>query len=261
MHTAIQLNASQFDVEIDGQRVDIGALLPDWHALDRFGIVVTEALGSLGASLLIQLTITAFYDFRREHRRMRAVYPEIYLFHVGGKWGDHSTLDFWPPRKEVFLPADPPQVLAALNNFAITRLAVPDAPGAKAKSIDWLDDGKERTTARERITSVFCYGAGGSVGDADVRISATGPVTEENISAILDPHSILAASESRQIGDTPTDVVFRLYLGSVRDRQSEVAADIRVAKAETRKRLREAGPYSESYRRIEFARALSLFTT
>src|ERR1700694_6007486 len=107
MHTAIQLNAKLFDIEIEGRRVALDALLPDWNSTERFGIIVRQPLGSLGASLLIQAVITAFYDLRRARKQVGAVYPEIYLLHVGGRWGDHSTLDFWPPRKEVFVADDP----------------------------------------------------------------------------------------------------------------------------------------------------------
>ena len=256
MHTAKQLNASLFDIDIDGRRVDINALLPDWHFHDRFGIVVTEPLGSLGASLLIQSTITAFYDFRRAHRKIAAVYPEIYLFHVGGHWGDHSTLDFWPPRKEVFVTDDPREVLMAINDRGITRLAVTGEPAAMAH-VDWQDNGKERTTAKERMTSIFCYGADGVVSGADVRISATSPVTEENISAILDPASILVDSGR---GEAYGDPVMRQYLGVVRTRMGEVAAPARATIADRRRQRIEGGGLSESFRRIGFNEASRLLT-
>ena len=256
MHTARQLNASLFDIDIEGRRVDINALLPDWQFHDRFGIVVAEPLGSLGASLLIQAAITAFYDFRRAHRKLGAVYPEIYLFHVGGHWGDHSTLDFWPPRKEVFVADDPREVLMAINDRGITRLAV-TGESASLAHIDWQDNGKERTTAKERMTSIFCYGPDGVVSDADVRISSSSPVTEENISAILDPASILVDSGR---GETHGDPVMRQYLGVVRTRMDEVAAPVRATISDRRRRRIEGGGLSESYRRIGFNEASRLFT-
>jgi hypothetical protein len=256
MHTAKQLNASLFDIDIEGRRVDVGTLLPDWHFHDRFGIIVTEPLGSLGASLLIQAAITAFYDFRRAQRKPAAVYPEIYLFHVGGQWGDHSTLDFWPPRKEVFVADDPREVLMAINDRGITRLAVTGEPSA-LPHVEWQDNGKERTTARERITSSFCYGPDGTVSGADVHISAKSPVTEENISAILDPESILIDSGR---GETHADPVMRQYLGAVRSRSAEVPASVRAAIADRRRRRIEGGGLTESFRRIGFNEALRLFT-
>lgn len=257
MHTARQLKASLFEIDVDGKRVDLDGLLPNWHCHDRFGIVVTEPLGSLGASLLIQAAITTFYDYRRAHRKVGAVYPEIYLFHVGGHWGDHSTLDFWPPRKEVFVADDPREVVMAINDRGITRLAVSGEPGAIAH-VDWQDNGKERTTARERITSTFCYAPGGDVGGADVRISATSSVTEENISAILDPQAILSAAGP---GDTRADPVMRQYLGVVRERSNEIPAPLRAGIAGRRRQRIEAGGLSESYRRISFNEALRLLTT
>ena len=54
------------------------------------------------------------------------VYPEIYLFHIGGPHGDFSYFDFWPPRKEVQVAASQPvSLLEAINAHGITRLAMP----------------------------------------------------------------------------------------------------------------------------------------
>jgi hypothetical protein len=101
MHVADQLFAEAFEVRIRDERVSPEAVFPDWSLLDRFGIVVTEPLGGLGASLLLQLAIAKFYSVRPDRRASMPVYPEIYLFHVGGPHGDFSYFDFWPPRKEV----------------------------------------------------------------------------------------------------------------------------------------------------------------
>jgi hypothetical protein len=54
MHVADQVLAEAFEVQIGGERVGPEAVFPDWSRLDRFGIVVTEPLGGLGASLLLQ---------------------------------------------------------------------------------------------------------------------------------------------------------------------------------------------------------------
>src|SRR4051812_30763209 len=109
MHTATQLHSSMFAVTRRGQRSSREALLPRWCPSDRLGVVMTETFGALAASHLIQIAITAFYDAspaRREGKLGRAddpkaIYPEIYLFHVGARHGDHSGFDFWPARKEV----------------------------------------------------------------------------------------------------------------------------------------------------------------
>lgn len=152
------------------------------------------------------MPITAFYDLRRARGNTAAVCPEIYLSHTGGHWGDHGPLDFWPPRKEVFVANDSTEVLEAINNLGITRLAVPPGrPGVR--HADWQDNGKERTTAKERFASVFCYGVDGAVSGADVCISAASDVTEENIAAILDPQSVLTAWLREDSHDAPGDPV------------------------------------------------------
>ena len=93
MHAASQLFVEAFDVQVDGERVSPDAVFPDWSPLDRFGIVVTEPLGGLGASLLLQLAIAMFYSVRPDRRAGTPVYPEVYLFHVGGPHGDFSNFD------------------------------------------------------------------------------------------------------------------------------------------------------------------------
>jgi hypothetical protein len=64
MHAASQLFVEAFEVQIEGERVSPDTVFPDWSPLDRFGIVVTEPLGGLGASLLLQLAIAMFYSVR-----------------------------------------------------------------------------------------------------------------------------------------------------------------------------------------------------
>lgn len=254
MHTATQLTASMFAVEIEGRAADLNALLPEWQAHDRFAIIVRGPLASVGASLLIQAAITRFYDWRRLSGRRLNVYPEMFLFHVGGRWGDHSTLDFWPPRKEVFLADDPGEILGALNDYAITRLAIPDGMFA-APPCNWVDEAKERNAAADRMTSIFRYDAGGNVADSDVRITATGPVTEENINAILQPESVLQAWSSAESKALST-AQLRPYLQAIRERLDEVPAPIRQEISAQRRSILAAKERSETFGRIRMPEAL-----
>ncbi len=77
MHAASQLFVEAFEVQIEGERVSPDTVFPDWSPLDRFGIVVTEPLGGLGASLLLQVAIALFYSVRPDRRAGTPVYPEI----------------------------------------------------------------------------------------------------------------------------------------------------------------------------------------
>ena len=163
MHTATQLDVSMFAVQIDGKIADRDALLPAWHPYDRLGVLVHDPFGGVGASLLVQLTITAFYDARPGRRDGTPQYPEIYLFHVGGRYGSHGYFDYWPPRKEIFVENDAAAVLRAVNDRAITRLAVVDGKPSAPRHDLW-----ERAAAEDRIISAFAYSADGRVENADV---------------------------------------------------------------------------------------------
>lgn len=138
MHVAELLKSENLSIEINAQDAVLNDLFPNPHRYDRYGFVVTEPYGGLGASLLIQAAIVHFYDFLPERRDVEPMYPEIYMFHVGGKYGDHSSFDFWPPRKEIFLDAgQPAEILSALVDRGITRLALPEGVWASRYPTRW----------------------------------------------------------------------------------------------------------------------------
>lgn len=190
MHTARQLKSTYFSVRHWGRPATRTDLLPDWNPLDRLGIVVTTPFGGVGASHLIQLAITAFYDVRPSRRDSltgkdeKAIYPEIYLFHVGGRHGDYSSFDFWPARKEVFVASEPRLVLDAINDRAITRLAVPDK-----KPRDVVHEFKEPAAARDRIATAFVYSPDGRVSEPEWEIAGLHRHTEDNPAGVLNPES------------------------------------------------------------------------
>jgi hypothetical protein len=83
MHVVTLLKANMFDVEIDGKPASIAEALPDWNPHDRFGLVIDDALGGIGATHLPQIAITSFYDVKPSRRTELTVYPEIYAFLIG----------------------------------------------------------------------------------------------------------------------------------------------------------------------------------
>jgi hypothetical protein len=261
MHTARQLRASDFRIEIDGAPANLASLFPDWHPHDRFGVVVHEPYGALGASYLIQASIVAFYDVRPERRAGRgpgidepndvAIYPEIYVFHVGGRHGDHSMFDFWPARKEVFVATDPRVVLDAINDRAITRLVVPDGPSMSVEH-----EYKEPAAARDRIQSVFVYSATGQVRAPNIAISGLRPAVEANARETLDPEKLRATVTALEL-ERPilTDPVLlqRDWAHRVVQRAGEAQDGLELA------RLRRAAlkDRRETYRRIGVDDALN----
>jgi hypothetical protein len=257
MHTATQLDVSMFCVEIDGQVSDRDALLSAWHPYDRLGVVVHDPVGGVGVSLLVQLAITAFYDERPSRRNGAPQYPEIYLFHVGDRYGNHSYFDYWPPRKEVFVDNEAGAVLAGINERAITRLAVPDGAPSAARYDRW-----ERFAAEDRILSAFAYSADGRVKNADVTLTGKDPQTEMNATATLHPDRALTRILSSPAYPLPPDlgdaaVLDRKLFGKhFMARIHEVDADDLRSAVEQRARITEGGVVSETYRRISVAEAL-----
>ncbi|MSO41217.1 MAG: hypothetical protein EXQ70_04875 [Solirubrobacterales bacterium] len=235
-----------FEIELEGQSASIEDLLPGWQSHDRYGLVIDRPLGGIGASLLTQVAITKFFDHRRSNgREAPAVYPEIYAFHVGGRWGDHTIYDFWPAYKEVFVPADADLVLEAINGRAITRLAVPDGPIASA-DFWWPDEG----SALDRIVSAWTYDPDGRVIEGDLTITGLSPQTEENPAWLLDLDAAIASASQ---SDDPDD---RRWADSARGRLEEVPARERERVATSRAGVLEGGMAIETYSRISTHEAL-----
>lgn len=123
MHLMALLKSELFEIEIAERRSSIDELFPDWNPLDRFGLVIDEAFGGLGATHLLQAAMCAYYDAKASRRTNLTVYPEIYAFHIGRGFGAHAHYDFWPARREVILETlDHREVLDAINDRGITRL-------------------------------------------------------------------------------------------------------------------------------------------
>lgn len=253
MHVATLLKTGMFDVEIDGQPATLDALFPDFNAHDRFGLVIDEAYGGIGATHLLQAAMMAYYDARPSRRSSRAVYPEIYAFHIGRGHGAHAPFDFWPARREVILEtSDHRLILDAINDRGITRLAVPDR-----SMRDVVHRPKEEDAAFDRIASAFVYSPGGIVADADIRIAGNDRRTEHNPKQTLRPLAEVAATRVVNSLGVPVKEADDEYLHWLRARDGDVSEQERDAIRARREALKsDAGLVTESYRRVSVAEAL-----
>lgn len=265
MHVAHQLKQENLQVTIDQQDADLNMLFPNGHKFDRYGFLITEPYGSFGASLLIQAAIVHFYDIDPARRDTEPMYPEIYMFHVGGAFGDHSSFDFWPARKEIFVQAhQPADLLAAIVDRGITRLAVPDiTPGNPELLKDGANTFADIGSARNLLASCFVYNASGRTDDADVVLSSDHASFESNIPRTLDREPILekyyAAPESMSLAgpSVPTDT--DRWVDHVQSRKDEVDRDaIRLSAAQRRHRVGDRLVRTESFRKVSVEDMLSL---
>jgi hypothetical protein len=233
---------------------DREALL-DYRLHDRLGVVVTSPLGGLGASLMIQLATTAYYD-ARPARRSEPSYADIYVFHVGGRQGDFSNFDLRPSRKEVFIP-EQKDVLGTINAHAITHLVVPDAP---VRSVNHVF--KEPEAARDRIRHCFAYSPSGRAHNADIALNALDHRMVEDQLNCIDPTQTLSnipaflefetTAEQRQ--DTAD------WADSFRQRLTEVSQEDRARAMTYREAISANGLPRETYRRISIDEALGMLS-
>ena len=254
MHTSYQLKESNFAISLCGVGSTRDDVFPDWTSHDRVGIVVDKPFGGVGASLLLQVSITLFYDVCQK-RKTEPFYPEVYLFHVGGRYGDHSSYDIYPPRKEVFVDDDPVAILEAINDRAITRLIVVDGEQGNPKH-----HFKEPASAKERLVSAFAYSPTGRVNSPDIEIEALKRCVIANTNMALRSGKKAYAelmeslSKSPKGPTLPVDEKHPVLVS----RADEVSIEVRDSIIQQRDEISTNGLPLESYRRITVAQALNM---
>ena len=241
MHSSNELRSDAFAILLDGAPASIEQVLPGFDERDRLGVVVRHPCGAVGASTLLLAAITAFYDLQRARGGEFFIYPDYFLFHVGGPLGDHSMLDVFPSHKEVVVPDEPEALLEAINDRAITWLLVEDYQPAPASLRR-----ETLASARSRIRGGFAYSPHGRVPDGDLHIAGN-EVTESYVRAVLDPDGLIAS-----IGD-PSDP----YVAAIARRAAEVPPQARARLRTERDTLREHGRPVETYRRLTLDQALA----
>ena len=245
MHTVSQLQPGMFALRVGGVAAPVETLL-DWQSHDRLGVVTTSPFGALGASLAIQLAIACHAAHDGGRRLQTAWYAEIYLFHVGGRWGDFSLFDFWPSRRDVFLPGDARAVLAALNSHGITHLLVPDGTADTVPH-----DFKEPEAALDRLKFCLAYGPSGDTANADIALSSDDPATLENMRDTLWPEALLVNPPDAVRSADPLRLADHLrWRAAVRARLDEVPPAARAVAQGRATALLEAGRITETYRRV-----------
>jgi hypothetical protein len=240
-----------FDIKMKGEATDREEIL-DWRPDDRLGIVLNSPLGALGASMLMQLVTTAYYDVRPS-RREAPHYAEIYLFHSGGHYGDFTSFDVLP-RRELFLSGEPEALIEAINDRAITHLAVPDGV-PRGITLPWT----ETESAHDRIRHCFIYAADGRTDDADIAITSRDPDLHHDIELALEPKELLANIE-RYIDAGGPDVqrYSRRLAQRLRSRLDEISADDRATAKTYHEVISDDGVMRQTFRKIGVDEALSL---
>jgi hypothetical protein len=251
MHVVSLLNSNMFDVKINGESASIPDVFPDWHSHDRFGLVIDESLGGIGATHLLQIAMTSFYDIKPSRRKELAVYPEIYAFHIGKGRGAHAPYDFWPARREVITSMDHREVLDAINDRGITRLAVPDRPPRTV-----VHRPKEEDAAFDRLASAFLYSATGRVTNPDLEISGNDKRTEYNPSQALKPVTEIQATRAKPDGGRPVKETEDTYMQWLLERARDVTVEEHALAESRRLSLRQNGLVTETYRRVSVAEVL-----
>jgi hypothetical protein len=243
MHSSSELRGDSFAITLDGRPASIEQVLPGFGERDRVGVVVRHPCGAVGASTLLLAAVTAFYDVQRARGDEFFIYPDYFLFHVGGPLGDHSMLDIFPSHKEIVVSDEAEALLEAINDRAITWLLVEDRGPAPAPA---RFQREALASAHNRIQGAFAYSPQGRVSDGDLRIAGNA-VTESYVRAVLDPAGLIASI------DDPADP----YAAAIARRAVEVPSEVRARIRTERDNLYERERPVETYRRLTLDEALA----
>jgi hypothetical protein len=180
VHSSTALALDSFAIDVDGRPGGLEDVWPGFAQGDRVGVVLRDPVGALGASALIALSVTAFYEsLRVEHGDDYHRYADFYLFGAGCEIADYGELDVWPDHKHVVCAPDAESILRAVNDRAITRLVVPDAA-----PLGGAIERQTRTSAEARLRSAIAYSPTGLADRADLSIRAD-RVVESYVEVVL----------------------------------------------------------------------------
>ena len=228
MHTSTILRSEHFQYRcLDGGALapaDFDALWPEYHALDRLGIVSGPFESGLRHTGLAGLAwTTAFYDvMRATHPDGFFNYPQHYLFYMvdegtavenevsGGAMKAWSHLDVWPDCKRVASPGSVTNLVERLFNFEINRVLWPCSLTASGE--DGTLPEYVKHMLHTRLKDVYIYGSDSPTLEIRAAEPATRLTREAAEYAGLGAAPIEAAFETHErigVGEFLND-----YLGS-----------------------------------------------
>lgn len=175
MHTSKLLKSSDFQywqlTENNRISVDFEKFCPDYHELDRVGVIspcIEDGILYTGEALLA-LT-TAFYDVLRAREIDFFDYPQHFAFigtngdtvqargerlamdRIGAGWGN---LDVWPDSKWIPTPGSAVGMMKKVHDFQINRLFLPH--GFKPRSDESALPAYARKMLGTRLKAVYYY--------------------------------------------------------------------------------------------------------
>ena len=199
MHTSTRLTAADFqfwqETGAGNQPISFAAFCPNYHELDRVGVVslrLEDGVCQTGRTLLA-LT-TAFYDRQRAKRRDFFDYPQHFAFvgvtaagiqcgtthlphNTPQLWDAWSWLDVWPANKWITAQPTASAMLQQVFDFQINRLFWPHAlqpQMGEAPLADYV-----YKMLRTRLCSVYLYAPSDTLNVATRGVSVrTSPVGE-----------------------------------------------------------------------------------
>ena len=175
MHTSKLLSSSDFQywqlTENERISVDFKGFCPDYHELDRVGVIspcIEDGILHTG-DVLLALT-TAFYDVLRARETDFFDYPQHFAFigasedtvhargerlpmdRIGAGWGN---LDVWPDSKWIPAPGSATGMLKKIHDFQINRLFLPH--GFKSDNDESRLPAYVRKMLETRLKTVYYY--------------------------------------------------------------------------------------------------------
>lgn len=174
MHTAEELDRTDFEYRSGDQIVSRSDVMPRIALHDRLGVVMDAGIDGIGAGNFLLSCVTEFYDRLRELKADFFEYPDYYTFQTTAAAADYMMLDVYPAHKNVTVEADAEQLLRAINDRAINILLVPDAPSQIPETEEIT-----RRSAERRVDHCYLYAPDGRLEEAAFSIQLPRHPAEE----------------------------------------------------------------------------------
>ncbi len=153
MHSS-GLRGKDFTLTLRTERLSHAEFFADHTPRTRVGIVAPVGTDGVAAITFLMAAVTAFYDRYRDVGDEFFAYPDFFSFQRESPLTDYGFLELWP-NKDVLIPNDHNQTLAAINDRGINVLLVPDvAP----RELEY--DAVHQEGARRNLERCFLYGSG-----------------------------------------------------------------------------------------------------
>ena len=165
MHSAI-LRGSDFHVVSHGLEISHAGYCKEFHTSTKVGIYSPGGVDAVGATNLILLLVTSFYDRLRSIGNDFYIYPEYYTFQEQQQITDYAMFDIYPPEKNHLLKNGMDEFFDIVHKKKFQILLLPEENNV----VDKLTE-EQKSKLSEIVQKYYLYSISGEVKNPNLIIT------------------------------------------------------------------------------------------